>query len=254
MLQLFDHPISPYAFKVRILLYEKGIEFEKHEIHTHSQRDELLAVNPRAEVPAIRDGDTLVADSKVIGDYLDERWPQRPMLPADPAARARARRMELHADGPLDGAMLCVALFTVMRPNLGETQPEARAAAVAQYEKQQKILDEELEGREYFAGEFSRADAAVAPHVLLAAAVGFPVPPELSNLTAWVERMNARPSVAKTTAEALAAFAGSQEVKDPFFSNDRLHWRSDRIEALIRIGLGPWLLEDLERGGAFLPG
>ena len=253
MLQLFDHPISPYAFKVRILLYEKGLEFEKHEIHDESQRDELFALNPRGEVPAIRDGDTVVADSKVIGDYLDERWPETPLLPSDPASRAEARRIELYADGPLDGALLCVALFAVMRPQLAETHARFRDAALAEYQRHQEILDRELAGREYFAGAFSRADAAVAPHVLMAAAVGFGVPPELSNLSGWVERMNARPSVERTTAEALASFAASQENPSPFFSNDRLQWRSDRIEALLRIGLGPWLLEDLERGGAFLP-
>ena len=65
-MMLFDNPLSPYSFKVRACLYEKGLEFEKREISTHSQRDELLALNPRGEVPALRDGDTVVVDSRVI--------------------------------------------------------------------------------------------------------------------------------------------------------------------------------------------
>ena len=57
-MKLYDHPLSPYAMKIRMILAEKGIEHEKHEIHTHAQRDELLALNPRAEVPALVDGET----------------------------------------------------------------------------------------------------------------------------------------------------------------------------------------------------
>lgn len=253
MLELYDHPLSPYGFKIRILLYEKGVEFEKHEIHTESQRAELLDVNPRGEVPALRDGETVVADSKVIGEYVEERHPVPPLLPTDLGARARARRIELFADGPLDASTLMIALFKVFRPGLAETHASAVDAAAALHRKRQEELDRELEGREYFVDTFSRADVAVAPHVIMAAAIGHGVPPELANLTAWLARMNERPSVQRTTNEALAAFAAQQEEKEPFFSNDRLHWRSDRIEALVKIGLGAWLLEDIEKGGAFLP-
>ncbi len=253
MLQLFDHPLSPFAFKVRVLLYEKAIAFEKNEIQTESQRHALLEVNPLGEVPALRDGDDVIADSKVIADYLEDRWPTPPLLPSNPADRARARRIELLADGPLDAATLMVALFKVFRPKLEASEPTAQAAAGALLRRRQGALDQELAGREYFAGPFSRADVAVAPHVIMAAAIGYPVPAELENLTAWVARISARPSVERTTGEAFAAFAGLQDQRDPFFSNDRLHWRSDRIEALIRIGLGAWLLDDLKKGGAFLP-
>ena len=253
MIELYDHPLSPFGFKVRILLYEKGIEFQKNEILSESQREELLKVNPRGEVPALRDGDTLVADSTIIGEYLEERWPTPPMLPADLGERAHARRIEVLADGAIDAATLTIALFKVFRPALGETEPAARDASAALFRRHQENLERELGGREYFVGSFSRADVAVAPHIIMAAAIGHPVPPELENLTGWVARMSARPSVSRTTNEALEAFAAQQTQKDPFFSNDQLQWRSDRIEALLRVGLGPWLIEELKTGGAFLP-
>ena len=59
MVQLYDHPLSPFRFKVRILLYGKGIEFENKELHSEGVREELLKVNPRGEVPALRDGDAV---------------------------------------------------------------------------------------------------------------------------------------------------------------------------------------------------
>ncbi len=61
-MELYDNPLSPYAQKVRLSLYEKGLEFEKHEIYREGDGQALLAVSPRGEVPALRDGDTVVYD------------------------------------------------------------------------------------------------------------------------------------------------------------------------------------------------
>ena len=63
---LYDNPFSPYAFKVRAALYEKGIAHEQHEIRTHADREALLRVNPRGEVPALVDGGAVTPRSKVI--------------------------------------------------------------------------------------------------------------------------------------------------------------------------------------------
>jgi hypothetical protein len=63
--------------------------------------------------------------------------------------------------------------------------------------------------------------------------------------------MNERESVQRTTREAMAILG--QQHDEPAFDTNRLHWRSDRIEQLLRIGMGPWLLEELAAGRAFLP-
>lgn len=251
-MKLYDHPLSPFAFKVRILLYEKGIEFEKCEIHREGQREELLKRNPRGEVPALENGGDVVWDSKVIGDYLEDLWPTPPLLPETPADRARARRIELFADGPLDATTILLALFAVLRPELGASEPAALENSKELLRAQQEKLDRELGSRAFFAGTFSRADAAVAPHIIMAATIGYGVPPEFANLSAWLARVNARDSVKRATGEAMEAFGVLQHTKDPFFSNDHLHWRNDRIEALVRVGLGSWLLRELESGGGFL--
>ena len=115
-MQLYDHPLSPYAMKVRIILREKGIPFETHEIHSESQRAELEHLNPRGEVPALVDGDAVLVDSKVIAEYLEETRPSPALLPADPAARARCRRLELLADTEIDAAVIALAIFRFFRP------------------------------------------------------------------------------------------------------------------------------------------
>jgi glutathione S-transferase len=250
-MKLIDNPLSPYSLKIRIILYEKGIDFESSEIHTEDQRAELLRANPRAEVPALVDGDTVLYDSKVIAEYLEERFPQPPLLPVDPAGRARCRRLELVADTELDAAVVVFAMFKFFRRDLVERLPEAFERAEALLGGQFAKLERELAGREYFGGAFGRADIAFAPHFAAAAFMGLAPGAETPNLAAWLARVSARPSVQRASQEAVACVGKTFE--RPLFNPERLHWRSDRIEQLIRVGMGEWLLEELRRGRAFLP-
>ena len=91
---LFDHPVSAYAQKVRIALREKGVPFEfktPENMGTGTDNPDLLAANPRHEVPALVDGDFKIFDSTVILGYLEDKYPEHPLLPKDPEAKARAR-------------------------------------------------------------------------------------------------------------------------------------------------------------------
>jgi glutathione S-transferase len=130
-MKVYDHPLSPYAMKIRISLYEKGLDFEKHEIHTEADAQELKKLNPRAEVPALADEGSMFYDSKVIAEYLEERYPETPLMPKDPAARAECRVLELFADTGLDAAVLALLLFKFFRPEMAEQDPEAMARAEA---------------------------------------------------------------------------------------------------------------------------
>ena len=67
---------------------------------------------------------------------------------------------------------------------------------------------------------------------------------------AWLERMSERPSIRQALREMAQAYQEFQTDPDPFFSRGRVHWRNDRLEAAVRLGLGPWLLEELETGRA----
>ncbi len=254
MIQLYDNPLSPYARKVRLALYEKGLEFEKHEIHTKSQRDELLRVNPRGEVPALVDGGATIYDSAVICAYLEDRYPQVPLLPADPVERARCRRLEKISDGAVDVAGILVFISKMMRPELEQQFPELPAKVTAAVEDVYDFLEREIAGRQVFAGEaFSIAEAALLPHLSVLVFVGYPIGPSRPQLTAWLERMNQRESVQRDMADAVAAFEKSQTIADPLFDNQHLHWRDQRIEGLLQVGLGAWLLDEIEKGTGFLP-
>jgi glutathione S-transferase len=252
-MELIDHPLSPYAMKVRACLYEKGLQFEKREIWTEAQREELRQVNPRLEVPALRDGEVTVYDSKVIVAYLEEAYPSTPLLPPDPAARARCRAHELVADTQLDPCMVALALFKYFRPALAEQSPTSMRKAEEILAIHYAKLDQSLKHEPYLLGAFSLADIAYFPHVSLASFIGYAPGDDRPSLAAWLARMNERPGLQRTSQDAMAAFERSQKEKNQFFDNNRLQWRSERLEMLVRIGLGHWLLGEIAEGRAFLP-
>jgi glutathione S-transferase/RNA polymerase-associated protein len=99
MLTLWEHPLSPYAQKVKIALYEKGIPFTAKTPNLFGGTEpEFLESSPRREVPTLIDGDFKIFDSTVILEYIEDRWPDPPLLPASPADRARVRMLEDQCD------------------------------------------------------------------------------------------------------------------------------------------------------------
>jgi glutathione S-transferase/RNA polymerase-associated protein len=97
MLKLYENPLSGYVQKVKIALLEKGIEFESlsaEGLMAGTAGGAFVEANPRAEIPTLIDGDFRVFDSTVILEYLEDKWPNPPLLPKSPAERARVRMIE----------------------------------------------------------------------------------------------------------------------------------------------------------------
>ena len=88
---LFTSPESQYSHRVRYALAEKLIEVEEIEIFDGAPNEDLALVNPTLQVPTLSDRDTHIYGSTVIMEYLDERYPSPPLMPAFPSPRAEAR-------------------------------------------------------------------------------------------------------------------------------------------------------------------
>src|SRR5262245_2578181 len=128
-LVLFDNPLSPFARKVRIALREKGAPFEVRPIETKADRGELLRVNPRGEVPTLVVGDRAVAGSELICELVDEAFPEPPLLPREPLARAAARGLERFCDEHLDALQFLASLADRVGPQAGSEAELARHLA-----------------------------------------------------------------------------------------------------------------------------
>jgi glutathione S-transferase len=103
MLKLCGFHVSNYHNKVRLALLEKGVQFEEDPSCHPSQKDEWLARSPVGKVPILElDGGRRIAESEVICEYLEDAYPQKPLLPKDPYERAKVRELitfiELHME------------------------------------------------------------------------------------------------------------------------------------------------------------
>ena len=99
MLKLCGFRISNYHNKVRLVLLEKGIAFEEDDTCTPRQTDEYLARSPMGKAPFLElDGGRRLSESAVICEYLEDAYPQKPLLPRDPLERARVRELVAHME------------------------------------------------------------------------------------------------------------------------------------------------------------
>ncbi len=122
---LHSYPISPYAAKVRAILRYKGLPFEEKWVHPMS-RGALKELSGQIAVPVLSDGETVVSDSTRIAAYLDQRFPDKPVIPKDPALRARALLLEEWADEGLPRVVQPVRWF--LKQNAERTLAQFRAA------------------------------------------------------------------------------------------------------------------------------
>jgi stringent starvation protein A len=95
---LFSNPTCPHSHRVRIVLAEKGISLDVVDVETASLPEDLLDLNPYNSVPTLVDRDLVLYDSRVIAEYLDERFPHPPLMPVDPVSRARFRLALYHIE------------------------------------------------------------------------------------------------------------------------------------------------------------
>jgi glutathione S-transferase len=100
-LELFSMPLCPFAHRVRLVLAEKAIAYHLTEIDLRNKPPAFLEASTHGKVPALRHGDQHICESAVINEYLEEAFPERPLLPRDPAGRAKARFWIAFADSRL---------------------------------------------------------------------------------------------------------------------------------------------------------
>lgn len=204
---------STFSSKTKVVLEEKGIPYRVERVRigdVWKKTPEVLAKNPLGKVPWIDDGDVTVYDSSVINEYLNDRYPDPPLLPADPVARARARALENYADE---------IILSVYAPRIWMpwwSPPEQRNTADMQKARDDlrsralPFVEERLGHGDYLAGAFSLADVPFMALAMVLQVDDMPLD-GLPNLSAYLERLRARPSYrAIDPRTSLEASAGSE--------------------------------------------
>ncbi|TMA68989.1 MAG: glutathione S-transferase family protein, partial [Deltaproteobacteria bacterium] len=101
MLKLYDYPDCPFCQKVRVVLAEKDLEYEKIFVDLRKQEQKLpdfLRLNPYGKVPVLVDEDEVIYDSTIIDEYLEEEYPLPRLMPEDSQGRGRVRMLEDYCD------------------------------------------------------------------------------------------------------------------------------------------------------------
>ena len=185
--------VSPYVRKVLACMNLKGLDYEVDPITPFFGNEEYERLSPLRRIPVLIDGDFSVSDSSVICAYLDEAYPDRPLLPANPKDRARARWFEEYADTRLGDIFIWNLFYQkVVHPLVwGEPGEQARIDKALNEDIPAALdyLEGQLPAGGFLFGEIGLADIAVASFFQNGSYAGFSVEADRWPRTAgFVER------------------------------------------------------------------
>ncbi len=208
--------VSPFVRKVRVVLAEKGLDYEHEQVNPFAGPPGWRDISPLGKIPAFKDGDRTLADSSVICAYLEKRFPTPALYPTDPYDYARALWFEEFMDGgvvPVVGPKVFFPL--VLQPIFsGGQAPSAEVEALAKKTFEEDAaplfayLEKELGDRDYFVGnQLTIADIAVASIMVNPWLAGFaPERKRFPKLRAFLDRVWSRPSFKKVIEGDLPVF------------------------------------------------
>jgi glutathione S-transferase len=253
MTELHDNPFSPFARKVRMVLKLKEVAFQSIDALAVEQHERLLAVNPRAEVPVLVEGDLVVIGSADIAAYLEDRYPSPALLPPSAGLRARARSWQRIADTVADAIIHDISLWSWPTHRRADPPPAGLLEAGRRdLEKLLASLEASLGPTGYLFGSLSIADLALFPHVSSLKLLGVSLDP-FPRVARWSREMRLLPVVRDDLAyvkrSAIEKFGSGRSP----YEAEKVVWRGDRIEWLLAQGFHDWLQSEVRAGRAVFP-
>ncbi len=181
-MRLYSGTVCPYSHRCRIVLYEKGMDFEVIDVDQMDKSEDVAAINPYNKVPVLVERDLILTEANIINEYIDERFPHPQLMPADPVMRGRARlflhrfEQELYSNVNIiqQGGKSLDKARAVIRDNLLQ-------------------LSQILTKQKYLLGtDFSMLDVAVAPLLWRLDHYGIQMGKDAAPLMKYAERLFAR--------------------------------------------------------------
>ncbi|MGO4524457.1 glutathione S-transferase family protein [Microvirga sp. 2MCAF35] len=213
-MKLYSGPVSLFSRKVEIALHEKGLVFEQilvpfTQTRGYSPKNpDVLAINPKGQVPVLVDRDLSLYDSTVIIEYLEDAYPDPALYPKASIERARCRLFDVFGDE----VMLAPLRFLMHRTEPKPDDPERWRAKEDKAREAETVLaghfaeiDRAFQGKDYLCGAFSAADIAVFMAVFWTRRLGGPSLKGHETLASWYGRLSTRPAFARVIGEIRAA-------------------------------------------------
>jgi len=196
MLKLYDFKSSPNCQRVKVVLAEKNLSYEIVPVDLRKQeqkKPEYLKLNPYGKVPVLTDDSTVLYESLIINEYLNEKYPDPPLMPKDPGGKAKARILIDYGMAHLDSAYQKLRMELMKDPK-EQSQPIIDGAK-SDLRKLLQRFEDEIGDQPYLMGDFSLVDADLIPRFTRLEGFGVLPDPALPGLGKFMERMKARPSV-----------------------------------------------------------
>ena len=151
---LYSDPNCAQSHRVRIVLGEKDLTFKVQDIQNNEQNEDLISLNPNHSTPTFVDRNLVLYESRVIMEYLDERFPHPPLMPVDPVVRAKTRMVLHYIERDLYGLL----------NDIGSSGEKKSSQAKAQFKNNLMSAMDFFQSKKYFLGEdFSLIDCSMAP-------------------------------------------------------------------------------------------
>jgi RNA polymerase-associated protein len=185
MMTLYSGTTCPYSQRCRIVLFEKGMDFQVIDVDMTNKPEDLAVINPYNRVPVLVERDLVLYEANIINEYIDERFPHPQLMPADPVMRARARLFLHNFEDQLfdhiddiesDDPKVAEKARGIVRDNLTQIAPI--------FNKQEYMLGD----------EFSMLDVAIAPLLWRLGHYGIELPKQAAPLLKYAERIFSRPA------------------------------------------------------------
>ncbi len=182
MMNLYSGTTDPFSHRCRIVLFEKGMDFQVIDVDLDHKPEDIAVINPYNRVPVLVDRELVLHESNIINEYIDERFPHPQLMPPDPIMRARARQL-LHTFEQ--------ELFAEI--DLLEKNQKGADRVRAQVRDQLTQLAPMFTHQTYLLGEeFSMLDVAVAPLLWRLEHYGIELPKAAAPLMKYAERIFSR--------------------------------------------------------------
>ncbi|MCH9026281.1 MAG: glutathione S-transferase N-terminal domain-containing protein [Proteobacteria bacterium] len=193
VMTLFSKSVCVHSHRARIVLAEKGISVDLIDVDGPELPEDLLDLNPYHSLPTLVDRDLVLYDSRVIMEYLDERFPHPPLMPVDPVSRAQFR----------------LALFRIERDwyelaDKIESSGDTKSANQARKQMKESLLSsgEIFATKPFFiSDDFSLVDCTVAPILWRLQHFGIELPGNAKPIQQYMDRIFSRPSFQASLSE-----------------------------------------------------
>jgi stringent starvation protein A len=183
---LYSGTTCPFSQRCRLVLFEKGMDFEIKDVDLFKKPEDINVMNPYGQVPILVERDLTLYESNIINEYIDERFPHPQLMPADPVMRARARLFLFNFEREL-----FVHVQTIENTNNQKAIEKGKLLIRDRLTQLAPIL---LKSKYMLGDEFSMLDVAIAPLLWRLDHYGIDLPKSAAPLMKYAERIFSRPA------------------------------------------------------------